>query len=66
MTAKDVPVDAFWSVSVHNAEGYLEAKSLGVNSYNNVTAELNPDGSITIHFGGCEDKRMNCIPNTKE
>jgi hypothetical protein len=37
VTAKDVPVDAFWSVTVYNADGYLEANSLGVNSYNDVT-----------------------------
>jgi hypothetical protein len=65
VTAKDVPVDAFWSVTVYNADGYLEANSLGVNSYNDVTAEANPDGSITINFGGCEDERANCIPITK-
>lgn len=64
VTATDVPVDAFWSVTVYNADGYLEANSLGVNSYNDVTAEPNPDGSITIHFGGCEDDRLNCIPIT--
>ena len=65
VTAKDVPVDAFWSVTVYNADGYLEANSLGVNSYNNVTADPNADGSITIHFGGCEDGRANCIPITQ-
>jgi len=65
VTAKDVPVDAFWSVTVYNADGYLEANTLGVNSYNNVTAERNPDGSITIHFGGCRDDRVNCIPITQ-
>ena len=65
VTAKDVPVDAFWSVTVYNADGYLETNSLGVNSYNDVTAEPNPDGSITIHFGGCEDQRVNCIPITE-
>lgn len=65
VTAKDVPVDAFWSVTVYNADGYLEANSLGVNSYNDVTAEPNPNGSITIHFGGCGDERVNCIPITK-
>jgi len=62
VTAKDVPVDAFWSITVYNAEGYLEANDLGVNSYNNVTAQSNPNGSYTIHFGGCEDGRINCIP----
>lgn len=28
VTTKDVPVDAFWSVTVHNADGYLEANDL--------------------------------------
>jgi hypothetical protein len=65
VTANDVPVDAFWSLTVYNADGYLEANSLGVNSYNNVTAEANPDGSTTVHMGGCEDGRVNCIPITK-
>ncbi len=64
VTAKDVPVDAFWSVTVYNAEGYLEANDLGVNSFNNFTAEPNADGSHTIHFGGCADGRANCIPVT--
>ena len=64
VTAKDVPVNAFWSVTVYNADGYLEENDRGINSYNNVTAEANPDGSYTIHFGGCEDGRINCIPIT--
>ncbi len=62
ITVKDVPVDGFWSVTVYNADGYLEANDLGVNSYNNFSAQPNEDGSYTIHFGGCDDGRVNCIP----
>ncbi len=64
VTVKDVPVDAFWSITVYTAEGYLGANDLGVNSYNKVKAEPNADGSFTIHFGSCDDGRINCIPIT--
>lgn len=62
VTAKDVPVDGFWSVTVYNAQGFMEANDLGVYSYNNVTAKPNADGGYTINFGGCADGRINCIP----
>ena len=35
-----------------------------MNSYNSISAQPNEDGSFTIHFGGCEDGRINCIPVT--
>jgi len=62
VTAKDVPVDAFWSITVYNADGYIEKNDLGVYSFNDVTAKHNDDGSVTINFGGCEDGRINCLP----
>ena len=62
LTVSEVPVDAFWSITVYNAEGYIEENALGHYSFNNVTASPNKDGSITINFGGCDDGRVNCIP----
>ena len=45
---KDVPVDAFWSVSLYNAAGYFETNALGVNSINSLTAVQDDDGGVTI------------------
>ncbi len=59
---KDVPVDAFWSITIYNADGFIDENELGAYSFNNVTARPNDDGSFTIHFGGCEDGRVNCLP----
>jgi len=62
LTAKDIPVDAFWSITVYNADGYIDENELGAYSFNNATARPNEDGSFTINFGGCEDGRLNCLP----
>ena len=58
---KDVPVNAFWSFTVYNADGYLEKNGMGVNSYNNFSAEVGEDGFYTIHLGACDDGRNNFI-----
>jgi hypothetical protein len=63
VTVKDVPVDAFWSITVYNADGYLEANELGRNSFNNFSAQSNEDGSVTIHFGG-DPESVNYLPIT--
>jgi hypothetical protein len=44
-------VDGFWSVTVYNAAGFYEAPETAI-SVNNVTAEKDADGQVTIHFGG--------------
>lgn len=52
VTVKDVPVDGFWSITVYNKAGFMEKNDQNRYSYNNVTADKNADGSITINFGG--------------
>jgi hypothetical protein len=64
LTVREVPVDGFWSISVYNADGFFERNDREAYSVNDITAEPNPDGTITVHFGGCDDDRPNCLPIT--
>jgi hypothetical protein len=57
-----VPVDAFWSISVYNAEGYFQKNAFDAYSLNSVTAKKNTDGSVSVQFGGCDSKIPNCLP----
>ncbi len=52
LTVKDVPVDAFWSVTVYDDKGMFIVNDYDAYSYSSVTAKKNEDGSVTIHFGG--------------
>ena len=62
LRVKDVPVEAFWSVSVYNAAGYFEKNPYNAYSLNNITAKKDADGAVTIQFGGCDGKIPNCLP----
>lgn len=62
LTVKDVPVDAFWSISVYNAAGYFEPNERDAYNVNSVSGVKDADGSMTVHFGGCDDGRVNCLP----
>ena len=59
----DVPVDGFWSVTMYNAKGFMEKNDFDAYSYNNVTARKDPDGGVTIHFGG-DPSASNYLPIT--
>ena len=65
LNVKNVPVNAFWSVSLYNAEGYYEKNSYDAYSINSITGKKSPDGSIAIQFGGCDGKVPNCLPIMK-
>lgn len=59
---KDVPVDGFWSVSLYNADGFFQKNARNAYSINDLTATPDPDGGVTIQFGGCDDGALNCLP----
>ncbi len=52
LTVKDVPVDAFWSISSYNRDGYFQENEYNSYSVNNITGTPNEDSSFTVHFGG--------------
>lgn len=65
LVVKDVPVDAFWSVSVYNAQGYYEKNAHHAYTVNSITGKKGADGAITIQFGGYDGIKPNCIPITE-
>jgi hypothetical protein len=65
LTVKDVPVDAFWSISVYNAKGYYTPNKENAYSLNSITAKKDADGSVTVQFGGKDDKTANYLPIEK-
>ncbi|MHA4843634.1 DUF1254 domain-containing protein [Flavitalea antarctica] len=62
LNVKEVPVDGFWSISIYNQEGYFQLNDQNMYSLNNITAKKNADGSVTVQFGGCDGKVLNCLP----
>jgi hypothetical protein len=66
LTVKNVPVDGFWSISVYDEKGHFVQNEYDAYTVNNITGSKNPDGSITIQFGGCTNKTGNCLPIMNE
>ncbi|HET8545473.1 MAG TPA: DUF1254 domain-containing protein [Pseudolabrys sp.] len=65
LRVRNVPVEAFWSVSVYDAQGYYEKNPQNAYSLNSVTAKKESDGTTTIQFGDCDGKNPNCLPIMK-
>jgi hypothetical protein len=64
LTVGQVPVDGFWSVSVYNANGFFEKNDDDAYTVNNLTANRNDDGTVTVRFGGDAEGVANHIPIT--
>jgi len=64
LTVKDVPVDAFWSISMYNKEGFFEENKYDAYSVNSISGTPNEDGSFTVNFGG-DPKAVNYLHLTE-
>jgi len=62
LTVENVPVDGFWSLTVYNAEGFLQKNDRNAYSVNNLTAKKDPDGAVTVQFGGDPANASNFLP----
>lgn len=63
LTVKDVPVDAFWSITVYDKSGYFTPNPQNAYSVNNITAAREADGSTVVQFGG--EQVPNLLPITE-
>lgn len=59
---RDVPVDAFWSISIYNRDGFFEANPSGRYSFNGVTATADDDGAVTIDLDTADHGYVNHLP----
>ena len=47
---------------MYDKEGHLCRNPYNAYTLNNVTANKNADGSVTVQFGGCDGQLTNCLP----
>lgn len=49
-TFKNVPVDAFWSVTIYNRDGYLEPNPFDSHNRNSMTSAADLNGIVTLNL----------------
>ncbi|MGY6250734.1 DUF1254 domain-containing protein [Bosea thiooxidans] len=64
LRVKEIPVDAFWSISVYDDKGFFQKNDDDAYSVNSITGKKSADGTLDIQFGGCDGKITNCLPIT--
>jgi hypothetical protein len=62
LTVNNVPVEAFWSITVYNKDGFIDKNDLNTYVINGNNAAKNADGTVTVHFGACNSDKPNCLP----
>ena len=65
LRVEDVPVDAFWSISMYNADGFFEQNEYEAYSINDITATKDDDGAVTVRFGTEPGDAPNFLPFTE-
>jgi hypothetical protein len=56
LAVKDVPVDGFWSITLYNAEGYLQKNPYNAYSLNNITAARTVTGRFRFNSADAMEK----------
>ena len=62
LRVREVPVDGFWSISVYGPEGYFVPNDANRYSVNDVTAERDADGGVTVTFGADGPNAIPVVP----